>query len=454
MSSNTDSNAEESPHRARRRRLLAALEDGAVAVVATAAAHLRNGDNEFRFRPDSDFHWLTGFSEPNALLVLCKGRSEGEQVLFLQPRHREQEIWTGRRLGVERACATLGVDEAHAIDELDALLPKLLKGRDPLHYRTGLRPDLDARVLGMVNALRTRVREQNPSPGRIVDPSLLLHEMRVTKDAHELAAMRRAAAITADAHVAAMKATTPGRREYEIEALVEGEFRRQGAGGPAYPSIVASGANATILHYHENDRRMEAGDLLLLDAGCEFDCYAADVTRTWPVGGRFTPAQRNVYSLVLAAQHAAIAAVKPGASVNEAHDVAVRVLIDGLRGLALLPGSAEEILASRSFRRFYMHRTGHWLGMDVHDVGDYFARGGAANEHRRLEPGMVVTVEPGLYFAEDDATIPAEYRGIGVRIEDDVLVTASGNEVLTLACPKEVADLEALVGARPDAAAP
>jgi Xaa-Pro aminopeptidase len=439
-------NADESPHRARRRRLLDALEDGAVAVVATAASHLRNGDNEFRFRPDSDFQWLTGFSEPNALLVLCKGRQEGEQVLFLQPRNREQEVWTGRRLGVERAPAALGVDEAHSIEELDALLPKLLRGRDPLYYRTGLRPDLDARVLAVVNSLRMRVREQNPAPGRIVDPSLLLHEMRVVKDAHELAAMRRAAEITAAAHVAAMRATAPGRHEYEIEALVEGEFRRNGALGPAYPSIVASGANATILHYHENERRMEAGDLLLLDAGSEFECYASDVTRTWPVGGRFSAPQRQIYALVLAAQHAAIAAVKPGASVNEAHDVAVRVLIDGLRELSLLSGTVEEILASRTFRRFYMHRTGHWLGMDVHDVGAYFARGGPPGEHRRLEPGMVVTVEPGLYFAEDDATIPAEYRSIGVRIEDDVLVTTHGNEVLTRACPKEIADLETLVG--------
>jgi Xaa-Pro aminopeptidase len=436
----------ERPHRARRKRLLDALEAGAVAVVATAASHLRNGDNEFRFRPDSDFHWLTGFSEPNALLVLCKGRPEGEQVLFLQPRNREQEIWTGRRLGVERAPAALGVDSAHSIEELDALLPKLLRGRDPLHYRTGLRPDLDARILAMVNALRVRVREQNPAPSRIVDPSLLLHEMRVKKDAHEIAAMLHAAEITAAAHVAAMRATAPGRYEYEIEALVEGEFRRHGALGPAYPSIVASGANATILHYHENDRRMETGDLLLLDAGSEFDCYASDVTRTWPVGGRFSPAQRSVYSLVLKAQHRAIAAVKPGASVNDAHDVAVRTLVEGLRELGLLSGTVDEILSSRSFRRFYMHRTGHWLGMDVHDVGDYFARGSTPSEHRRLEEGMVVTVEPGLYFAEDDATIPAEYRGIGVRIEDDVLVTATGNEVLTSACPKEIADLESLVG--------
>jgi Xaa-Pro aminopeptidase len=432
------------PHPERRRRLLAQMESGGVAVVATAAQHLRNGDNEFPFRPDSDFHYLTGFSEPNAVVVLCKGREQGEQILFLQPRNREQETWTGRRLGVERAPAALQFDEAHPVEALDELLPKLLRGRDPLYFRTGMRADLDARLLGIVQTLRTKVRELNPAPARIIDPSALLHEMRVRKDAGELAAMRKAAQISSAAHVAAMRATAPGRTEYEIEALLEYEFRRRGATGPAYPCIVASGGNATILHYHENDRRMAAGELLLVDAGSEVDCLASDVTRTWPVGGRFTPAQRRVYEIVLAAQHAAIATVKPGAGFNDAHDVALRVLIGGLRDLALLAGSVDEILVSRSYRRFYMHRTGHWLGMDVHDVGAYYRQG---SEPRRLEAGMVVTVEPGLYFDEEDATIPAEYRGIGVRIEDDVLVTADGNEVLTRDCPKEIVELEALVGA-------
>jgi Xaa-Pro aminopeptidase len=433
------------PHAQRRRRLLEQMEGG-VAVIATAAQHPRNGDNDFPFRPDSDFHYLTGFAEPNAVLVLCKGRKEGEQILFLQPRNREQETWTGRRLGVERAPAALCVDEAHPIEALEELLPKLLRGRDPLFFRTGVRPDLEARILAMVQTLRTRVRELNPAPARIIDPSTLLHEMRVRKDERELAAMREAARISTAAHVAAMRATAPGRNEYEIEALLEYEFRRRGATGPAYPCIVASGANATILHYHENARRMEAGELLLVDAGSEVDCLASDVTRTWPVGGRFTPAQRRIYEIVLAAQHAAIATVRPGAGFNEAHDAALRVLIGGLTELALLSGTFESILESKSYRRFYMHRTGHWLGMDVHDVGAYFREGREGSEPRRLEPGMVVTVEPGLYFDEEDATVPAEYRGIGVRIEDDVLVTAAGHEVLTRDCPKEVAELEALVG--------
>ena len=419
------------------------MPEGSVALLPTAAPKHRNGDAEYRFRADSDFLYLTGFGEPNALLILAKGRKEGEQVLFLQPRQREQEIWTGRRLGVERAKETLAVDEAYSIEELDQRLPALLKGRDPLYYRTGLRPDLDMKVLGLVANLRTRVREGNPAPATIVDPSSILHEMRLRKDPHELATMRRAAEITAAAHVAAMRATRPGVHEFEIEATVEHEFRRRGADGPAYGTIVASGANATILHYTQNDRAMKDGELLLLDAGCELAGYAADVTRTWPVSGKFTPVQSRVYDLVLEAQRRSIAEVAPGKPVDAAHHVTVKTLIEGLIALGLLQGSADENLEKKHFRRFYMHRTGHWLGLDVHDAGAYFGDG---TQHRALEPGMVVTVEPGLYFAEDDEAIPAEYRGIGVRIEDDVLVTTAGHEVLTSACPKAAAEVEAIVG--------
>ncbi len=422
------------------------MADGGVALIPTASQKSRNGDADYRFRPDSDFHYLTGFSEPNALLVLAKGRKGGEQLLFLQPRQREQEIWTGRRLGVERACAALAVDQAHSIEELDSQLPGLLKGCEPLYYRTGLRPDLDARVLAVVASLRTKVREGNPAPAAIVDPSALVHEMRLRKEAGELETMRRAAAITAEAHVAAMRASRPGVFEYEIEAIVEHLFRRRGADGPAYGTIVASGANATVLHYTQNDRRMEAGDLLLLDAGSELNCYASDVTRTWPVSGRFAPAQRRVYELVLEAQRRAIALVAPGQPFDAAHHEAVRTLVAGLIELKLLAGGVDENVEKKTFRRFYMHRTGHWLGLDVHDAGAYFTRG---TDHRSLEPGMVVTVEPGLYFAEDDDAIPAEYRGIGVRIEDDVLVTSGGLEVLTAACPKAVAEIEAIVGREP-----
>jgi Xaa-Pro aminopeptidase len=434
------------PHRARRQRLLAAMEGG-VALLPTAAMKLRNGDADHRFRPDSDFWYLTGFDEPDALLALCKGRPEGEAVLFLQPRMREQEIWTGRRLGVERAKEMLGVDEAHSIADLDAVLPKLLRGQDPLYFKTGARADLDRKVLDLVATLRTKVREGNPAPSRMIDPSPLLHEMRLRKEPCELDAMRKAAAISSAAHVAAMRATRPGLGEHEIEALVEYEFRRHGAKGPAYSTIAASGANATILHYIQNDKTLAAGELMLLDAGCEWSWYAADITRTWPVSGKYSKAQRAIVELVLEAQRRSIDRVRPGVNFQEAHDVSVRTLVEGLIGLGLLTGSVDEAIASKSFRRFYMHRTGHWLGLDVHDAGHYFA--GASTQpliHRDLAPGMVVTVEPGLYFADDDATIPADYRGIGVRIEDDVLVTPDGHEVLTAACPKQLTEVEALVG--------
>ncbi|MBM4016574.1 MAG: M24 family metallopeptidase [Planctomycetes bacterium] len=444
--------ADPAPFRARRARLLAAMEAG-IAVIPTAAPQHRNGDAERRFRPDSDFWWLTGFDEPNAVLVLAKGRKEGEALLFLQPRARDQEIWTGRRLGVERASAALGVDEAHPIEQFEAQLPKLLRGRDPLWYRTGLRPDLDRLMLDQVAALRLRVREGNPAPARLHDPSPLIHEMRLHKDAGELAAMRTAARISAAAHVAAMRATRPGVGEHQIEALVEHEFRRHGAKGPAYTTIAASGPNATILHYIENERLLQAGELMLLDAGAEYDWYAADITRTWPVSGRYTAVQRRVVEIVLEAQRRAIEQVRPGVNFQAAHDSAVRTLCEGLLELKLLTGSVDEVIANRSFRRFYMHRTGHWLGLDVHDAGHYFAGGQDVSTtplanllHRPLAPGMVVTVEPGLYFAEDDETIPPEYRGLGVRIEDDVLVTAGGHEILTADCPKQVGEVEALVG--------
>ena len=434
----------ENVHAARRRRLLAAMEGG-VAVIPTAAPKHRNGDAEYRFRPDSDFWYLTGFHEPDAVLLLCKGRPEGEQLLFLQPRHREQEIWTGRRLGVERAVESLGVEAAFPIGELAAQLPKLLRGAEPLYFKTGARPDLERSLLELVATLRTRVREGNPAPERIVDPTPLLAEMRLHKEPSELATMRAAAAITCDAHVAAMRATRPGVTEHALEALVEHEFRRRGGNGPAYSTIAAAGANATILHYIQNDCTLSAGQLMLLDAGAEVGCYAADVTRTWPVSGRYSPAQRRVVEIVLEAQRRAIDCTRPGRNFQEAHDVAVRALVEGLLELKLLTGSVEEAIATKAFRRFYMHRTGHWLGLDVHDAGAYFVPR-STTQHRDLAPGMVVTVEPGLYFADDDTTVPAEYRGIGVRIEDDVLVTPEGNEVLTAACPKAIDAVEAIVG--------
>ena len=416
------------------------MRENSIAVLPTAALLHRNADTEYRFRPDSDFYYLTGFDEPNALLVLVPGREEGEQVLFVQPRDPGRETWTGRRLGVERAPERLEVNEAHSIDTLGQILPELMRGRSPLYYRTGSRPELDSDVLNWIHGLRS-VRQACPGPSEILDPATLVHEMRLHTDASELRWMRQAAEITRLAHQVAFQSTRPGCYEYEIEARIEMVFRRHGGSGAAYPSIVASGANATILHYTRNDRRMGNGDLLLIDAGCEYGCYAADVTRTFPVGRRFSATQRLVYDLVLAAQAAAMEAVRPGCPFSDYHERALEVLVDGLRDLGLLTGSRDEILESGTYRRFYMHRTGHWLGLDVHDAGNYFTQG---TTHRPLEPGMVVTVEPGLYIAEDDETVPAEFRGVGVRIEDNLLVTESGHEVLTAEIPRTAEEIEEL----------
>jgi len=422
------------PFGQRRGELLRRLESG-VAVIPTSTLKQRNADTEFRFRPESDFHYLTGFAEPDAVLVLAPGRADGEAVLFLQPRDPAAETWTGRRLGVERAPEVLDVDQAFPIGELDARLPDLLRGAQPLWFRTGRRPDLDRLVLATLETLRFKPTVARAAPEAIRDPSPLLHEMRLFKAPEELAALRTAAAITRDAHLRAMREAAPGRFEYEIEALLEYEFRRRGGTGPAYGSIVASGANATVLHYVTNDRRMQAGELLLIDAGCEYDYYAADVTRTFPVDGTFTPEQQAVYDLVLAAQAAGLAAVAPGRRFHEVHDAALRVLAQGMLDLDLLTGSLDEVLEQGTYRRFYMHKSGHWLGLDVHDAGAYFLEGSTT---RPLEPGMVLTVEPGFYVAPDDADVPPAFRGIGVRIEDDVLVTADGHENLTADIPKEV----------------
>lgn len=430
-------------HRSRRQELMRRMKAG-VAILPTAAHLLRNADTEYRFRPDSDFYYLTGFDEPRAILVLCPGREEGEQVLFLQPRHPQQEVWTGRRLGVESAAEALGVDQAFSIEEWTTRLPELLQGRDPLFYRTGPWPDRDAEILAAVHRLRTKPRTHLPAARSIFDVSLLVHEMRLRKEPAELDCMRRAAEITAKAHRAACAATRPGRHEFEVEASIEHEFRRHGGTAAAYPSIVAGGANATILHYTRNDQELRPGELLLVDAGCEFGYYAADVTRTFPVDGRFRPAQRALHDIVHEAQREAMACVRAGESFGAYHERAVQVLAEGLLHLGLLQGSRDEVLESKSYQRFYMHRTGHFLGLDVHDAGNYFQEG---ERYRVLEPGMVVTVEPGLYIAADAEDVADEYRGIGIRIEDDLLVTESGAENLTGMLPADATAMEELVQA-------
>jgi Xaa-Pro aminopeptidase len=424
---------------ARRQALLEAIGKGAVILPAAPSA-LRNNDVEHEYRQGSDFFYLSGFDEPESVLVLSNAHPTQRAVLFLRERDPDRETWDGPRLGVERAPATLGVDAAFPIRELEARLPEYLENTRRVHYRLGLDKAFDERLLRALDTVRVRARRGVECPSEIIDPAASLHEMRLRKRPEELETMRAASAITRDAHLAALRAALPGRYEFEVEAELLRVFRARGSERAAYGSIVGSGPNATILHYRKNDRKLEAGDLLLIDAGAEYAYYASDVTRTFPVSGSFSAEQRAVYELVLAAQLATIEAVKPGTTLEALHDVAVGVLVDGMRELGLVQGSRDEVLEKGDYKRFYMHRTSHWLGMDVHDVGRYYQDGAP----RALEPSFVLTVEPGLYIAPN-AEVDPRFRGIGVRIEDDILVTGSGHDNLTHDIPKGVAELEAIL---------
>jgi len=425
-----------STYQQRRRRLAEQMQAG-VAVIPTAPERPRNRDSVYPYRFDSYFHYLTGFGEPEAVLVLVAG-SAPKSILFCREKNPEHEVWDGFRHGPEAAREAFGFDEAHPIAMLDEMMTKLLADQPSLHFHLGADSAWDARAVGWLNAVRAEVRNGIAAPSAIRDVRVLLDEMRLFKDAGEIATMRRAAEISAAAHRRAMQQVRPGRHEYEIEAEFLHEFRRHGAQAPAYSTIVAGGANACVLHYVDNSHALRDGDLLLIDAGCELDGYAADITRTFPVNGRYSAAQRDVYEMVLAAQAAAIGAVKIGASWDDPHQAALKVLAQGMIDLGLCAGSVDGLLESGDYKRFYMHKTGHWLGMDVHDVGDY-KRGG---EWRKLEAGMVLTVEPGCYIRPGEG-VPEHLWNIGIRIEDDVLVTAQSCEVLTLAAPKTVADVEA-----------
>ncbi|MFQ3788602.1 Xaa-Pro aminopeptidase [Halomonas sp. A29] len=426
-------------YRARRAALMERLPaDGAVLLLG-AMLVTRSRDSDYPFRQDSDFHYLTGFAEPDALLLLLPGRSEGESVLFCQDRDPSLEAWNGIRLGAEGAVREHGVDQAFENAERDEQLEALLDGRTSLYLLLG-----DADVLALADDVRgrltARARRGAQPPRSYSDLAPLLHEMRLIKSERELALLRHAARISAQAHVRAMRAARPGLAEYHLQAELEHEFRWHGGSGPAYATIVGGGSNACVLHYIENNAPLRDGELVLIDAGVEFDLYAGDITRTFPVGGRFDDAQRELYELVLAAQERAVAAVRPGATLTELHEGVVRDLTAGLIQLGLLDGDVEARIEDESYKRFYLHSTSHWLGLDVHDVGDYRLDG----KPRPLEPGMVLTVEPGLYIpAEED--IPQRFRGIGIRIEDDVAVTADGHEVLTVEVPKQVAEIEALM---------
>jgi Xaa-Pro aminopeptidase len=426
----------------RRRQLMRMIGKGGIAILPAAPTRTRNRDVEHAYRQDSDFHYLSAFPEPEAVVVLMPGREHGEYVLFCRDRDPERETWDGRRAGPEGAVRDFGADDAFPICDIDDILPGMLEHSERVYYTMGLNAEFDQRLLGWVNQLRAAAKTGVTTPTEFVALDHLLHDMRLFMSRREVAAMRKAAKIAAAAHIRAMRACRPGMMEYEIEAEFLHEFRRHNS-TPSYLPIVGGGANGCILHYTENKDRLRDGDLLLIDAGCEYECYASDITRTFPVSGRFTAEQRALYEVVLEAQLAAIDKVRPGNHWNEPHDAAVKTLTRGLVRLGLLKGRVPTLIKNGDYRRFYMHRTGHWLGMDVHDVGDYKV----GDEWRILEPGMVLTIEPGLYVAPGSRGVPKKWWGTGIRIEDDVLVAAAGADVLSADAPKDPDDIERLMQA-------
>lgn len=437
---------------ARRQQLLDSLGPNAVAIFVGARLAVRSADTEYPFRQDSDFWYLTGFDHPDAIAVLSTRPDQPKFTLFVQPRDRAAETWTGYRPGVEGAVADYAADEAHPRDAFLEKLPPLVRGAARIYHTLGRDPAIDARIVALQDEIRRQSRGGVLPAEALVDPRLLVHEMRLVKSSEEIALMQHAAGISLEAHHAAARLAQPGRFEYELEAALGHVFRSRGGAGPAYNTIVGGGKNATILHYIRNDQPLVAGELVLIDAGVEYQGYASDVTRTYPVGGKFQGAARDLYSVVLAAQQAALDASKPGATLPEIHQTALHVLVDGLRSLRILDGPADEIIAKELYRPYYMHGTSHWLGLDVHDVGAYVVKqgevvqqGGSTTKPRPLAPGMAYTIEPGLYVAADDEKAPAAFRGIGIRIEDDVVVTGTGILNLTREIPKSIEALEAWV---------
>jgi Xaa-Pro aminopeptidase len=416
------------------------MKPNSVAIIPAAREATRSNDTNYRFRQDSDFFYLTGFEEPEAIAVIKVG-SETEYALFVRPRDPEREIWDGRRAGVEGAKSEFGASGAFPVDEFHGKLAEILDGAEILYYRLGVNSDLDDQIIREISRMRAVNRKPIHPPQTIIDPATIIHELRVIKSSDELEIMQRAADIAAEAHCEAMKAARPGMREYEIEALIEQIFRRHGSAGPAYTSIVGAGANATVLHYINNDGELRDGELLLLDAGAEYKGYASDITRTFPVNGRYSPAQREIYDLVLKAQMSCVEMVRPGVTHDQLKQHSIEVLTEGMVELGLLKGDPEQLIKDKKYEKFYMHGLGHMLGIDVHDVGRYYY----GKESRALEPGVVMTVEPGIYVAADAKDVPEKYLGIGVRIEDDVLCTNSGPRVLTTKVPKQAEEIEALM---------
>lgn len=426
----------------RRRQLMRMMGKEAIAILPAAPVRHRNSDVEYAYRQDSDFCYLTGFPEPESVAVLIPGRAQAEYVLFVRDRDASREVWDGARAGPDGATREYGADDAFPISDIDEILPGLLENRSRVYYTMGVHHDFDQRVVGWVNTLRAQARQGVQTAHEFVALDHLLHDMRLYKSRPELDTLRRAAQIAARAHVRAMRSCRPGLMEYQVEAEILHEFRRHNA-ETSYLPIVGAGRNTCVLHYRSNDSELKDGDLLLIDAGCEYDCYASDITRTFPVNGRFTPEQRAIYELVLQAQSAALARIRPGNHWNDPHDAAVRTITQGLVKLGLLKGKVSALIRGNAYKQFFMHRTGHWLGMDVHDVGDYKVGG----EWRVLEPGMAMTVEPGIYIPAGSKGVPRRWWNIGVRIEDDVVVTRGAAEVLTRQLPKDPDEIERLMQA-------
>ena len=416
------------------------MDQESVAIIPSAREAVRSNDTQYRFRQDSDFYYLTGFEEPESIAVIAPSRKE-QYTLFVRPRDPEREIWDGRRAGTEGAKGEFGANQAFPTAEFEEKLQDILDGAEKLYYRLGVNAELDDTIIRQIARMRALNRKPIHPPQTIIDPATIVHEMRVFKSAAEIDLMQRAADIAAEAHCEAMKAVRPGMKEYEVEALIEQIFRRRGAAAPAYNSIIGAGANATVLHYINNDGELREGELLLIDAGAEYEGYASDITRTFPINGRFTKAQREIYDLVLETQLSCVQMVRPGTTHDELKNHSIEMLTEGMVRLGLLKGKTDELIKEEKYKQFYMHGLGHLLGIDVHDVGRYYYD----KQSRALEPGMVMTVEPGLYIAPNTKDIPEQYLGIGIRIEDDVLVTQNGPRVLTSKVPKQPEEIETLM---------
>jgi Xaa-Pro aminopeptidase len=424
--------------KARRRELMSQMEPNSIALLTAAPARYRNSDAEYLYRQNSDFFYLTGFDEEHSFLALIPGRKQGEVVLFCQEKDKTKELWTGILLGPEAAITELGVDDAYPFSDIDDILPGLIEGRDRVYYSMGKDDQFDTQVMEWVRTIRSKSKLGAHPPGEFLVLDHLLHELRLIKSPAEIKLMEQAAKISVEGHRRAMSFCKPGIKEYELEAELLYAFTRGGSRAPAYTSIVAAGDNACVLHYNQNNAEVKAGDLVLIDAGCEYQYYASDITRTFPASGKFSPEQKAIYQLVLDAQTAAIEVIKPGAAWDAPHNASVKVIVKGLVKLGLLKGRVSQLIKEEAYKAFYMHRVGHWIGMDVHDVGDYKID----DKWRLLEPGMVTTIEPGIYIGPENKSVAKKWRGIGVRIEDDVLVTKNGYRILSSGIPKTVAEIE------------